>query len=180
MTLVEFKYFVQAHFLLGELQGTSWVTAWNKPHFSVFLFCLQPPRFSNNSNSGRSARVLGREKMPGQAREKVQVIRGLVLKPFSRTKLSPEFWILLLNKDCDSRLLIVHEISWYNVGRMYTEYYVHYTGCIFSIFLEDRVFIYILHLVECNTLIYDKQAVQQGGSAGGKGGRREFNRNNST
>lgn len=51
---------------------------------------------------------------------------------------------------------------------------------IFSIFLEDRVFIYILHLVECNTLIYDKQAVRLGGSAGGKGGRREFNRNNST
>lgn len=42
---------------------------------------------------------------------------------------------------------------------MYTDYYVHYIGCIFSIFLEDKVFIYILHLVECNTLIYDKQAV---------------------
>lgn len=88
--------------------------------------------------------------------------------------------MVLLNKDWDPRLLIINKISWYNVGRMYTEYYVHYTGCIFSVFLEDRVFIYILHLVECNTLIYDKQAVQQGGSAGGKGGRREFNRNNST
>lgn len=88
--------------------------------------------------------------------------------------------MLLLNQDCDSRLLIIHKIPWYNVGRAYTEYYVHYTGCIFSIFLEDRVFIYILHLVECTTLIYDKQAVRRGGSAGGKGGKREFNRNNST
>lgn len=97
-----------------------------------------------------------------------------------QNKASPEFWMVLLNKDWDPRLLIINKISWYNVGRMYTEYYVHYTGCIFSVFLEDRVFIYILHLVECNTLIHDKQTVQREGSAGGKGGRREFNRNNST
>lgn len=29
MTLVELRYFFQAHFLLGELQGTSWVTGMN-------------------------------------------------------------------------------------------------------------------------------------------------------
>lgn len=76
-----------------------------------------------------------------------------------QNKASPEFWMLLPYKDCVSRVFIIHIILWYNIGIYYTEYYVHYAGCIFSIFLEDRVFIYILRSVECNTLVYDKQAV---------------------
>ena len=76
-----------------------------------------------------------------------------------QNKASPEFWMLFPYKGCDSGALIIHTKLWHNIGIYYTEYYVHYAGCIFSIFLEDRVFIYILHAVECNTLVYDKQAV---------------------
>lgn len=88
--------------------------------------------------------------------------KGSGVEAILQNKASPAFQMLLPYKDCVSRVLIIHITLWYNIGIYYTEYYVHYGGYIFSIFLDYWVFIYILHSVECNTLIYDKQAVWQG------------------
>lgn len=61
-----------------------------------------------------------------------------------------------------------------------TQNIMYTTQDVFSVYFQRIEFLFIFCIWWNATLIYDKQAVRRGGSTGGKGGRREFNRNNST
>lgn len=104
---------------------------------------------------GRSALGLGKQKMPGQAWKTKCKQEGLMLKTFSKIKQILSVGHCSCTKIVSS-VLIIHAILQYNIDIYYTEYYVHYAGYIFSMFLEDAVCVCILHSVECNTLVYDK------------------------
>lgn len=120
--------------------------AWANPRFLVLLFRRLlffwplPAAFllqQRSTNSGRRAGVWRREKLPGRHEEE-----GAGVEAILQNKASPEFGMLLLNKDCASRVLIIRVLLWYNICIYCTEYYIHYAGRISSIFLEDSFYLY--------------------------------------
>lgn len=122
-------------------------------HLCAFL---QPPTFLQQQQHGQKCPGLGKtENARAGMENKVQARSGLMLKTFSKIKQILSVGHCSCTKIVSS-VLIIHAILQYNIDIYYTEYYVHYAGYIFSMFLEDAVCVCILHSVECNTLVYDK------------------------